>query len=348
MGIICLFIYTGTRVLPLMNLTLVEKMDEELLEFTKYGDLYYNNCIDNFKEDLPDQIRPYRFSDKNPEVNEARVLTYGDSYFNVSFQRTLPERLTDTLNGGVFSYNTQDPTQSNPFCLLNELDYKRTEKPRIIIVESAERNIPTKYGKPYIVHCEEVYVAHKTFRAKLLHEYIFKSSAEQLFNLVLKRSYLTSGIYSKFSTLKFNWFGTISSLTPVYSDSPDDPWLFYKKSVDDGPGSFNYDFTSDEIESYASNLAALAENLKSSFNLEMIFMAVPNKYSLYSGKVNNDLYKGFVPALQEALDRKGVKYVDLYTNFSNASEVLYYGTDTHWNKLGVDRALELTLALMKD
>ncbi len=110
----------------------------------------------------------------------------------------------------------------------------------------------------------------------------------------------------------------------------------------------NYDFTSDEIESYASNLATLADNLKETFNLEMIFMAVPNKYTLYSGKVNNDLYKGFIPDLQDALDRKGVKYVDLYSNFSKASEVLYYGTDTHWNKLGVDRALELTLASMKD
>ncbi len=199
-GIFSLFIYIGTRFLPLMNVVLVEKMNVELAEFTKYGDLYYNNCIDNFKEDLPEQLRPYRLSERNPEVNDAQVLTYGDSYFNVSFQKTLPERLTDTLNVGVFSYNTQDPTQSNPFCLLNQLAYKKTDKPRVFILESAERNIPTKYGEPYDVNCEEVYVAHKTFRAKLLHEYIFKSSAEQLFNLVLKRSYLTSGIYSKFST----------------------------------------------------------------------------------------------------------------------------------------------------
>ena len=347
-GIFSLFIYLGTRFLPLMNMVLVEKMDVELQEFTKYGDLYYNNCIDNFKEDLPEQIRAYRLSDKNPDVNEAKVLTYGDSYFNVSFQKTLPERLTDTLNEGVFSYNTQDPTQSNPFCLLNELSYKKTDKPRIFILESAERNIPSKYDQPYDIHCEKVYVANNTLRTKLWNEYIFKSSAEQLFNLVLKRSYLSYWIYSKFATLKFNWFGTISSLTPIYKDSPDDPWLFYKKSVDNGPGSFNYEFTNEEIERYASNLATLAEDLKQTFNLEMIFMAVPNKYTLYYGKVSNEIYKGFIPALQEALDRKGVKYVDLYSNFTKASEVLYYGTDTHWNKLGVDRALELTLASMKD
>jgi len=347
-GIFCLFIYVGTRFLPLMNVVLVEKMDLELQEFIKYGDLYYNNCIDNFKEDLPDQLRRYRLSDENPDVNDANILTYGDSFFDISFQRTLPERLADTLNDGVFSYITQDPTQSNPFCLLNQLTYKKTDKPRIFILESAERNIPTKYGKPYDIHCEQVYVAHKTLSAKLWHEYIFKSSAEQLFNLVLKRSYLTYRIYSKYATLKFNWFGTISSLTPVYKDSPDDPWLFYKNSVDNGPGSFNYDFGSEEVEYYASNLATLAENLKHNFNLEMIFMAVPNKYTLYSGKVNNDIYKGFIPALQEALDRKGVKYVDLYTRFSSSTETLYYGTDTHWNKSGVDIAVELTLQALEE
>ncbi len=113
--------------------------------------------------------------------------------------------------------------------------------------------------------------------------------------------------------------------------------------MDNGPGSFNYDFTSDEIESYASNLAKLADNLKQTFNLEMIFMAVPNKYTLYSGKVNNDLTRDLYPLFRRLSIEKEVKYVDLYSSFSTANEVLYYGTDTHWNKPGVDIALDLTL-----
>ena len=286
-GVIGLFLYIGTRYLPMMNLVLVEKMDLELQEFTKFGDLYYNNCIADFKEDMPEQIRRYRLSEKNPEINDADMLTYGDSFFDISFQKTLPERLTDTMNNRVFSYITQDPTQSNPFCLLNNLDYKGSSDPKVIIVESAERNIPIKYSEVYDENCDKLNVSNSNFASKLLHEYIFKDKDEQLFNLVLKRSYPTYRIFSWFSTLKFRWFGSISSLTPIYRTSPD-PWLFYKNSVDNGPGSFYYQFTSSEIETYADNIAILSKKLKANYNLDLCFMAVPNKYSLYSGLVNQD------------------------------------------------------------
>jgi len=341
-GVISLFLYIGTRFLPMMNLILVEKMDLELQEFTKFGDLYYNNCIADFKEDLPEQIRRYRLSDENPEINDADLLTYGDSFFDISFQLTLPERLTDTMNNRVFSYITQDPYHSNPFCLLNDLEYKASPDPKIIIVESAERNIPNKYGIAFDESCNKLYVPYDNFASKLLHQYIFKDNDEQLFNLVLKRSYPTFEIFSWFTTLKFRWYGSISSLTPIYRTSPD-PWLFYKNSVDNGPGSFYYQFTSGEIDTYADNIALLSENLKTNYNLELRFMVVPNKYSVYSGLINQDRYNGFIPALQQALAERGVKYVDLYSAFSNSSDILYYGTDTHWNKLGVDKALELTL-----
>lgn len=341
-GIICLFLYISSRYLPLMNLILVEKMDLELQEFIKYGDLYYNNCIAHFKEDFPDQIRRYRLSDKNPEMNNADILSYGDSFFDISFQETLPERLTDSLKQKVYSYITQDPTNSNPFCLLNEKGYARTDDPRIFILESAERNIPIKYERPYDSDCKKISVQFEGFFQRILNEYIFKYNDEQLFNLILKRSYLTYGIFSFYSTLKFDWFNQISSLTPLYRVSPD-PWLFYSKSIDNGPGSFYYDFTPQEVNIYADNLARISKELRSNYNLEMIFMAIPNKYSLYSRIVSKDQYNGFIPALQEALDIRGVKYIDLYTPFSSSSDTLYFGTDTHWNKKGVDMALDITV-----
>ena len=73
-GILCFFIYLSSRFLPLMNFMMVEKMDVELQEFTKYGDLYYNNCISLFKGNFPKQIRRYRLSDKNPPLNKADIL----------------------------------------------------------------------------------------------------------------------------------------------------------------------------------------------------------------------------------------------------------------------------------
>ena len=183
--------------------------------------------------------------------------------------------------------------------------------------------------------------------SKLLNEYIFKSTDEQLFNLMLKRSYPTFGIYSFFSTLKFKWFGNISSMTPIYQVSPE-PWLFYNATIDQGPGSFYHKYSSSEIDTYADNISKLSKELKHVFNLEMVFMVVPNKISLYSGVITNDDYGDFLPALQLALDARGVKYVDLYSDFSTSADTLYFGTDTHWNKKGVDMALELTLIALQE
>jgi hypothetical protein len=345
-GILCFLIYLGSRFLPLMNVMLVEKMDTELQEFTTYGDLYYYNCISHFRGDYPEQIRRYRLSDKNPNMEESDLLTFGDSFFDVSFQRTLPERIADTTGLKVYSYITQDPWNANPFCILNTSSLEREAEPRVFIFETVERNISKKFSEPYDAGCQAPFERYQGFGEKLLNEFIFKSNDEQLFNLMLKRSWVTHSLYSLFSTIKFDLFGTISSMTPEYTLEPE-PWLFYANSIDDGPGTFYYDYTREEIETYAANIAHLSRELKRVYNLDMVFMLIPNKYSLYNDKVNQDTYNGFVPALQEELDRVGVRYIDLYNPFKDSDQVLYYGTDTHWNKDGVDLALELTLSALK-
>ena len=79
-----------------MNSILSEKMDPETREFNKYGDLYYNNYISHFKQDFPAPLRKYRLSEKNPALNEADILTFGDSFFDFSF--------ADNLSGTIVRY----------------------------------------------------------------------------------------------------------------------------------------------------------------------------------------------------------------------------------------------------
>ena len=47
------------------------------------------------------------------------------------------------------------------------------------------------------------------------------------------------------------------------------------------------------------------------------------------------------------LDKRGITYVDLYSEYANSSDILYHGTDTHWNPKGVDIALKLVLEKIK-
>jgi hypothetical protein len=340
LGFICLVAFVAIRIFPLMNAMLSDKMDKETHDFNTYGDLFYSNSINHFKVDFPKPVRKYRLSEKNPRVTDADILTFGDSFFDFSFHTTFPERLSDTLNKKVYSFVTQDPLMSNPFCILNEASFPRLEKPRPVIFETIERNIPAKFATSYNTGCKDNSIKVSLYNT--VHGFIFKHNSEQLYSLLLKRGYLIHNIYSFFVTLRFDWFGYISPMTGKYKMQKD-PWLFYSKEYGNEPGGFYYHYTDNEIKTFAGNILLLSRNLKENYNLELIFMPVPNKYSIYHKMINNDQYNNFLPDLYAELDQLNIRYINLYKEFTVSNDTLYYGTDTHWNKKGLDKALDLML-----
>lgn len=344
-GLICLYAFFAIRIFPLMNSILSEKMDPETREFNKYGDLYYNNYISHFKQDFPAPLRKYRLSEKNPALNEADILTFGDSFFDFSFVTTLPERLSDTLGQKVYSFVTQDPVQSNPFCILNHGTYQKNENPKYAIFETIERNIPVKFSETYDHGCIPNFQRERIYNE--IHKFIFKSNSEVLYALILKRGYLIHHLYSYFVTLRFDLFGYMSPQTSKYKLAKN-PWLFYDKEFSHDPGGFYYKYSDKELKTYADNILQLSRNLKSSYNLDLIFMPVPNKYSIYHTMVNNDRYNDFLPRLYTELEKRGISFVDLYHQYKLSPDTFYYGTDTHWNKKGVDKALHLVLEKMNE
>jgi len=343
LGVICLYAFLAVRIFPLMNFSLSEKMDLETRDFTKYGDLYYYNCIADFKEDFPTPVRKYRLSEKNPALNQADILTFGDSFFDVSFQKTLPERLSDTLKVKVYSYMTQDPTQANPFCILNSNTYRKSSSAKYIIYETIERNVHVKFDKPYEVSCTLRDI--KRTPTSQVRNFIFKKNSEKLYATLLKRGYFFNGIFEFFASMRFKLFGYISPLTSKYNIS-NEPWLFYSMEYEDIPGGFSYQYSDEEIQRYADNILAMSNNMKETYNLDLVFMPVPNKYTIYHEMVDRHAYNNFLPRLYIELDKRHVQYVNLYHEFKSSKDTLYYGTDTHWNKKGVDKALELTLEKM--
>jgi hypothetical protein len=342
-GLICLYAFFAVRIFPLMNSVLSEKMDKETRDFNKYGDLYYYNCITHFRQDFPPPLRKYRLSEKNPAVNDADVLTFGDSFFDFSFQTTFPERLSDTLSQRVYSFVTQDPAQSNPFCILNNADYPKNSKPKYAIVETIERNIPVKFSTAYDLGCSNNTPERSLYDE--IHNMVFKKNSEKIYALILKRGYVINHIYSFFATLRFDLCGYISPLTSKYKLEKE-PWLFYEKEYSQEPGGFYYHYTDEELNAYADNILLLSRQLKSNFNLDLIFMPIPNKYTLYHTMINKDRYNDFLPELYAELDKRQVHYINLYHEFTSSPDTLYYGTDTHWKKEGVDKALQLVLEKM--
>jgi hypothetical protein len=342
-GLLCLYAFFAVRIFPMMNSVLSEKMDRETRDFNKYGDLFYYNCITHFKQDFPPPLRKYRLSEKNPALNEADILTFGDSFFDFSFQTTFPERLSDTLGLRVYSFVTQDATQSNPFCILNNAAYQKNSNSKYVLFESIERNIPAKFSNAYDIGCVKQTPKRNLYDE--IHNLIFKNNSEKLYALLLKRGYFVNRLYSFFATLRFDLCGYISPLTSKYKLDKD-PWLFYEKEFSQEPGGFYYQYKEEELNAYADNILLLSQQLKSNYNLHLIFMPIPNKYTLYHTMINQDRYNNFLPRLYAELDKRGVLYVNLYHEYTSSPEILYYGTDTHWNKKGVDKALHLVIEKM--
>jgi len=342
-GAICLYAFIAIRHPVLFNAVLLEKIKSEYWENTKYGELYYFNFIRHFRQDnLPPSSIKYRFTEKHPELKDADILLFGDSFFDFTRLKTFPEALGDTLNERTFYARMDRPLQ-----LLAEENYINSEE-KILIFESAERYIPTRFTEP---HRLDLIVDDRSPLRKDVAEvrdYIFLDNTESLYQTLLKRSYLTTGIFSLIATFKFDVFGYISNFTPKYSLDEKVPWLFYYDQVNDEPGSFYYQYSQQEIDTYCDNIADLAIKLKQHYNLSMVFMGIPSKYTLYHKLVNNDPYNDFLPRLQAGLDKRGIPYIPLYKDFINSKDVIFFGTDTHWNNKGQQIALDKTVQFINN
>jgi hypothetical protein len=126
------------------------------------------------------------------------------------------------------------------------------------------------------------------------------------------------------------------------------PWLFIHDSVNDQNTSFYYHHTDSDINNICNNIEDLAQKLHNEFNIHLVFIPIPAKYTLYHTKINNDKYNNFIPRLQRGLKQRNVSYIDLYSEFTKADQLLYYGTDAHWNEKGMKLAVDLTARYLKE
>lgn len=336
-GFAALCCFVAVRYPSFFNLLVKEKVVSEYWENTTYGELYNFNSIAHFREELPPSGTKYRYTEKHPDLKEADLLTFGDSFFDFARLKTFPERLGDTLNRRVFFARYDYPLNT-----LAEHNYIKGGS-KVLIYETAERYIPERFSRPH----ENTYKpdTRGPLRKALatLRDKTFLKDGEIRYSLLLSRSYLTHKIYSFIATLKFDKFGYISKTTPVYSLDQDVPWLFYFEEVNHDRTSFYYHHSDEEIENYCNNIADLRNKLKDQYNLDMIFFPMPCKYTIYHKLINDDKYNNLLPKIYAGLEKRGVPVIRLYEDYVSSDEILYYGTDTHWNKRGIDIALSRTL-----
>jgi hypothetical protein len=342
-GAVCLYAFISIRSLPLFNAVLNEKMEPGYWDKTKYGELYYFSMISHFREKgLPYVKEKFQFSKNQSSPEEAEILLFGDSYFDIARGTQFPEIIREKTGKKVHYAYKESPLQ-----YFARLNYK-SNTPKILVYGRVERFIPMEFEKPH----EETYTRDERSEIRKflagIKDKVFYSRTEELYDALLKRSYFTTGIYSLIATVKFDLFHYMSNLTPVYSTKYDTPWLFYHDQVNSENTSFYYKHSQEEIENYCNNIKDLDNKLLKDYNIKLIFLPIPAKYTLYHKLINNDQYNNFLPRLYEELEKKDIKFIKIYEDYLNSEEVLYYGTDSHWKKKGMNMAADNIIKFLKN
>lgn len=113
-------------------------------------------------------------------------------------------------------------------------------------------------------------------------------------------------------------------------------WLFYKDTLDDYAGK---EVMSERaLDNIVYNLSIMQGQIEAQGN-RFVFTIAPNKNSLYGqGMPYTCSYKysdtNNRKLLTEKLQKAGINYVDLYQQFRNQNDTLYFKRDSHWNNKG--------------
>jgi len=340
-GFICLYGFLATRFLPLYNLVSTEKEVPGYWDNTTYGELYYFNNIKHFREDLPGAMPKFQWSEDHPELEEAEILTFGDSFIDWSRHEQISSRLQDALGVPVYTHYGEYPYE-----YLKKNNYQNG-KPKYLVYLRTERWIPITFGQDplYSPSKKEKENPNSHPLKKNLaafRDFLFDNRTEELYRALLQRSYITSYFSTLISTWKFELFGYISSLTPKYAITEEKPWLFYVDQVNDKSSSFYYQHSESELNEITENIKKLSEHLWKEYKLKFVFVPVPSKFTIYHHLVDPDAeYNEFLPRLYKELDRLEILYVDLYEPFRKSEEYVFYGTDDHWTEHGVSVAKDV-------
>ncbi len=342
-GAVCLVAFISVRYEALFNGVLKEDVVEGYWDKTKYGELYYFSMIKHFREEgLPPSQRKFEHSEKAASVADCDILVFGDSFFEFSRHIQFPEMLADDFSKKVHYVKSDFPLK-----YLAENGYTDTT-PKLVLFERVERYIPTAFEELQ----ENSEIVGPSTEAnfsplKRIKNKIFYEKSEGLYDVMLKRSYLSSRLYSFLVTLKFDLYGSITEKTPKYLKDGSNSWLFYHDQVNETTTSFYYTFTDEEIERICDHMADLSARLSETYNMELLYLPLPAKYTLYHQVINEDTYNEFLPKLYEGLEERGVKFVEVYDAFKNSDTLLYYRTDSHWNQNGIDIAYKETTDYMR-
>lgn len=285
------------------------------------GDLYRLSELDRFREEIT-------LGRQAPmgTLEEADVLTLGDSFFNSNLGSDLfASELAGRLGRKV--YNLRSDTffepQSYPLSFLESIGYQPGKK-RVLILESVERSVLDR---------GDTYNAASGSSGNKIDAIAFKVLKNSDVEYFFKNNVIVHPVEKWLKNVRFDYFRIVDKSVGSFSENPD--MLFYQRDIDFGKTRKSdalLDQTADSIE-------RLSKTLQKRYNVELIYVVIPNKYSVYHHLVQDGYrYDDFIPRLSRKLTARGVKNIDLYSLYCRYNKpgmpLLYYASDTHYTPLG--------------
>ncbi len=303
-------------------------------------------------EDNWENIKVYDHA-VNPPLESAEVITFGDSFFDaVQDSPLFSEVLTQRLGRPVYnhaSWTFENPNvDHNPAGFLGSVQYRKGEK-KFLILESVERLAFLKSGyyqpgEPLSGKKNLVNRLNSGMNWRLrsadqwLRKYVILLNNDNPdCRHFLANNALLYPVSKWIAEAKFRWLGDIHPLIDRHYDRRSEMFFFAEEVA------FNRRVKPvQKIESLVENVVQAARELREKYNIELIYLIMPNKYTIYNDLVRPAYdYDGFIPKINELLAEQGVRTIDVYSAYieyrrKGGEQWLYYPSGSHYTPLGKD------------
>ncbi|PCJ21392.1 MAG: hypothetical protein COB02_02045 [Candidatus Cloacimonadota bacterium] len=284
------------------------------------GDLYKLCYILKYKEKEIKNFSNLR-SDKSPQI-----LCIGDSFFASSFgHRNYSNLLEKSSSLGVISnlsIHSYDIQKMKKLLIKNP-------KIKLVIIESVERYLYGRFPNPLKLSLFKLDSFFRKRESKL--EYLFKTPV--LSELLLPM--INSFKYKAFKDFPKSYLYFSEKTQKLYLQST------LSKSFLGSSFSQRNDVA---IDLFVNNMIHIKKLLEAK-NITLLIMIIPNKSTTELLGLNS-VKKNHIVEIQKRLQAKKILYLDIFSAFKNKKD-LYFKSDTHWNKKGVNIAIEETNKKLK-
>jgi len=298
------------------------------------GDLYQMARVEDFREPMPgESITPVVYG---APAESAQVVLIGDSHTRFarggkSLASRLHERFPQLRSCAA---SVIHPRFFDPSDLLR-LQRIRPGQVKLVVWESTERYLPdiALYRIPLPSHGWDTTARFDRFLQARDFSARWFTGSEAGYQYLLLNSRPTRGLMERWNTLRFHLAGELPSSIGAWTRSP--ARLFMDEEVTSAPlpagrapTSFRQPRDSLLAEAVAASLAEARDRLRRDFGAELVVVAVPAKGSLAHASLGY-AYDGFLPRVDRALGRRGIRAVDTWNALSGLGDGALLRSETH-------------------